>query len=818
MEACLAEHRGVVVAARPGLGATAFLDQLARTHDAALVAGRDAAGGTPFLPLAELLAAHDLAGAEHFDVLTRLPSALLVAGRCLVVDDAERLDHASAVLVAQASRLGVPVVLGVREVGSLPESLRDVALTLTRLPLPPLTADEVIQVAEDVAGQRLDPPSSAAVVRRSTGVPGVAVALVTAAVDRGLVRPTPAGLHLTGYPVTVSSLSAFGLDVEVLDRHRDLLHRVASTGPVPVDVLDPRAVSAAAGASLVVEAGGSVRIATATVADWALSGLSVERRAALAADTAHLIDGLPDHAEHAEHAGVLRSLAAGDASCAALTRWLLTNDRQDEALALLARVGEESAATHLARAETLAALGRVPDALAELDLASRTADDDTVLVIVGQLVTLLGGADDGALRRRVAALTPRVADAGLRQRLDAALARRQVIQGDLRLEPHQTATSVDPLAGLLRESLTGSLADARSGAAVVVDPLGSTLDDHLRTLIHFLSLVYDGEGVAAREIAEREYATARHHADPVLGLWAYNRTKIALHAGQHEAAVVLGRDMHHHLVWRDPFGLELSGVALLASALARAGRLEEAESLVAPLSPDDLVLPRARLGVARVRAERLLLEGRPEQAAEVMTEAGTYAVDHDEAHSGLLGLDEAYWAHPSAERAVPLLAARDRSSLAAAYAGRAEAREQGDPVTLARVARDLEAMVQPGRAAATWEEAARLHRATGDDQAAGHAHRQAVRLMVRWGARPWPHHPSYAVPLTERESEVAHRAAVRMRSRDIAAALGLSTRTVDNHLARAFRKLGLGGREELAEALGLVTPEAPQPQAAVPSS
>jgi len=40
-------------------------------------------------------------------------------------------------------------------------------------------------------------------------------------------------------------------------------------------------------------------------------------------------------------------------------------------------------------------------------------------------------------------------------------------------------------------------------------------------------------------------------------------------------------------------------------------------------------------------------------------------------------------------------------------------------------------------------------------------------------------------------------------SRAIGDHLGLSTRTVDTHLARVYRKLGITGRSELAAALDL---------------
>jgi DNA-binding CsgD family transcriptional regulator len=55
--------------------------------------------------------------------------------------------------------------------------------------------------------------------------------------------------------------------------------------------------------------------------------------------------------------------------------------------------------------------------------------------------------------------------------------------------------------------------------------------------------------------------------------------------------------------------------------------------------------------------------------------------------------------------------------------------------------------------------------------------------------------------LTAREREVALLAANGLTSKDIAARLYLSKRTVDTHLDRIYRKLGVTGRDELDAAL-----------------
>ena len=57
------------------------------------------------------------------------------------------------------------------------------------------------------------------------------------------------------------------------------------------------------------------------------------------------------------------------------------------------------------------------------------------------------------------------------------------------------------------------------------------------------------------------------------------------------------------------------------------------------------------------------------------------------------------------------------------------------------------------------------------------------------------------VPLSRREREVALLAGQGLSSKDIAAQLFLSVRTVDNHLQRAYAKLGVTNRSELGAVL-----------------
>jgi DNA-binding CsgD family transcriptional regulator len=60
-----------------------------------------------------------------------------------------------------------------------------------------------------------------------------------------------------------------------------------------------------------------------------------------------------------------------------------------------------------------------------------------------------------------------------------------------------------------------------------------------------------------------------------------------------------------------------------------------------------------------------------------------------------------------------------------------------------------------------------------------------------------------AAPLTARQRDIAVLAATGVSSKDIAARLQLSVRTVENHLQNAYARLGVTTRAELANALGV---------------
>jgi DNA-binding CsgD family transcriptional regulator len=93
-------------------------------------------------------------------------------------------------------------------------------------------------------------------------------------------------------------------------------------------------------------------------------------------------------------------------------------------------------------------------------------------------------------------------------------------------------------------------------------------------------------------------------------------------------------------------------------------------------------------------------------------------------------------------------------------------------------------------------------------RAAAAAVRADALLASCEGARtPGLSAPESTAALSGREREVAMLAAQDLTSKEIAERLFVSVRTVDNHLQRAYMKLGVTGRSELAERLDIRLPD-----------
>ncbi|HEV3451885.1 MAG TPA: AAA family ATPase [Acidimicrobiia bacterium] len=248
------------------------------------------------------------------------------------------------------------------------------------------------------------------------------------------------------------------------------------------------------------------------------------------------------------------------------------------------------------------------------------------------------------------------------------------------------------------------------------------------------------------------------------------------------------------------------GFGALAGARALAGDLDGAEAAFAEIDAEpptpvrvfDPEIARGRAWLAAQRGERTRAREILEEAAAQAERGGARTIAagaiHDlarlgDAASALDGLERV--ASPSDSAYV--VTRRDHV--------RALVAEDGDGLDAA--AARFEALGAALLAAEAASAAATLHaRAALRRKAAASARHAAALLAGCEGARPFiavPDLPGFG--LTPREREVAELAAQDLTSREIAEQLVLSARTVENHLQRAYEKLGVGGRRELREAL-----------------
>ena len=244
---------------------------------------------------------------------------------------------------------------------------------------------------------------------------------------------------------------------------------------------------------------------------------------------------------------------------------------------------------------------------------------------------------------------------------------------------------------------------------------------------------------------------------------------------------------------------------LLATTLAQTGHAAHAAALLAGVveeqhpaygiyAPDDL-LARAWGAAAEGATTEALAHA--VAAARLARDGGAPAYEVL-AWQTAVQLGDAAAALP---RLTTLAELSPRAVVARAYA-RAWADQDGQALLEAAGAWvRLGDLLAAGDAAA---QAADVHRRQGRQGSALSAAVLAEKLADRSGART----PALAIaarplPLTTREREITALAARGLSNKEIAARLTVSVRTVEGHLYRAVRKLGIAHRSALAEVLGI---------------
>jgi DNA-binding CsgD family transcriptional regulator len=471
--------------------------------------------------------------------------------------------------------------------------------------------------------------------------------------------------------------------------------------------------------------------------------------------------------------------------------------------------------------EALYELGSFEESERTLATEQAVADDGVYLrIVVTRTKNLHWGLCDPSRALEVnAKARPRISSRALLDELASNEAAIHMFSGhpDLALDD-LTGVKADDVRGRTVRAIVLSPALAcagRTGEAVEVAEAGfadhTDLGDELAIAhpgTHIVNQVFAlteaGRLADAGALARlgAEVAAADHV--PIAQIWfALNQGRIALIEGKTATARRFfaegaGLATAHHFA--GPLRMALAGLAtsdaLLGDVSGAQGALDRQDGLPA----FGFVGPEQELGPAWTLAAC----AQPVRAAEHFRRAAARAADtgHRTSEASLLhDLLRACGQNESSRLAE--LAAMTDSPLVHARARHVEARLHDDPDRLVAVADEFVALGARLLAAEALASAVDGYRRAGNQRAATAAsHRSSGLAAGCEGTRS----PDLLVtgstsPLSDREREVARLAANGLPSKEIAARLFLSLRTVNNHLQRAYTKLGVTSRADLARAL-----------------
>jgi ATP/maltotriose-dependent transcriptional regulator MalT len=429
-------------------------------------------------------------------------------------------------------------------------------------------------------------------------------------------------------------------------------------------------------------------------------------------------------------------------------------------------------------------------ALDALETARREmSDEDEIIALDVRRASLL--ADAGRPADALAVLEPMAMPDDLRTRVDLATAKSVSL---LSVGRHDEAAALARQTAVDHAALPGWL--ARRGIAA-----------HLVNEAH--ALAYSGRYGEARRLVEPAAEQAR--AANAVGAWVWfemvlaeiardtgrGRDAIRRFGAVADAASSAGQDAA--LVWAHvgvaQGHLLLGECAPAAEALARADAVGDS-----PLATSLTTRERTRAWLEACRGDLNAARERTRHVIDLVhrEQVRTFesAVLHDLVRFG---------AAPEAADRLRALADEVDGPLVLAHRDHAIAVTESDVDLLREVVDTYERLDVLAFAAEAAAELAELHQHRSDGRRATAATQRSTELAARAGGVRTPAitRGGGVEPLTAREREVALLAAAGRSSRAIGARLHLSTRTVDTHLARVYRKLGIGNRNELGAALGV---------------
>ncbi|MEV1244094.1 LuxR C-terminal-related transcriptional regulator [Nonomuraea sp. NPDC049750] len=836
-----ADVGGVVIVGPPGVGRTrlakeAVVRLTAAGHPTAWATGTRAAGAIPLGPLLHLALPHDAAEPVTAHIFGQIVERFTVpTGKrpVFVVDDTHLLDDVSAALVYQlAVHTRTFVLLTVRQGHTAPDVMTALWKegVARRVELRPLSDNEVDTLLERGLGGPLDAVTRHTFRRLSAGNPLVLRELARSALEGSALLRRDGLWHLSG-------------ELRITGRLGDLIEaQMQVDDPAVLAVLEVLACKEPLGQPVLEELTGHSAVVRAERQGLVVvepSGARHQARLTIPAYGEVIRARMPRARANEIWARLAESLAASPRRRAddafELVMWRRTaglDSSGQELLAAAERAAErlelevaERLATasgaadggvdaNLTLAEVLALQGRFSDAADVLpdpgecdneERADRRAivrekieywqheaapaqgnpTGERAAEAVRAWTMLIEGQVAGSLAIGTALLTrpgPRLpAEATARAATAVVLAAG--LMGDIRLVERASATGLE---------IASPWTEAQVGAARCV---ALTLAGALTT------------AAKAVDIAYREAVETRQAA-PLVGLWAIVRGFVAKAQGRVKPAQQALREAVVLLGEHDPLRLPAFYLAELAGAYAMAGDTVQADAWLCRMdaSPPprgalfDAWMERDRAWVAAAALDLSSAAGHALGAAKTAGKAGVPMIE------ALALFDAArFGAAKEVYDRLHQLARNTAAPATAAFATMATALATDDAHLLAETAERLHRLGHLLPAAEAAATAHRLHAGARRRTAAKAALVFARELLTECDGARTPLTDlagTLDVSLTPRELQVAKLTAAGLPGRAVADRLGLSLRTVNNHLGRVYAKLGVSGRDALAQVLG----------------